>query len=198
MQLICDKNNLQLRVIKNFIYNKEFVVVKSSYKMDKKLLNKDVTIDLLSRLLYDPKYRLQWDNALKTFEVNPNENKDSSMNRYVIASPVFFISDREFIDKRVMFTHNNTHYCFSSSVDVEDKDSGSKLVRAVNLINAFSMSIDEEYCYFTGYNQLDIKIPLPDFLLNITIPLSTEKWFDNYIKMINSIDSNEVCKENSN
>jgi len=51
----------------------------------------------------------------------------------------------------------------------------------------FKVSEDEEYIYFTSLNQVDFKMPIPQMLINMTLPSTSKSWFNNIIKFTNSI-----------
>ena len=179
-------------ILKQSLFSNEFLIIKTIYKIDKSILNKKVSLQILGNLIYDPKYRLKWDKSITEFEIY--DKKGNSMkNKGCLASPIFFISEREYNDKRVEFIFHNTHYSYSSNIKGEENCSSFSRVRINNLINALSITENESHFLFIGYNQFDPKLKLPEFIFKMTIPIGVVKWYSNLIQMINSTDLGEIC-----
>lgn len=73
-------------------------------------------------------------------------------------SPIFFISERDVLDKRAEFTHDNIYYCLSTSVDDEIKPIEENVIRIKSFINLFVIQEDEQFFHFKGFNQVDMKV----------------------------------------
>lgn len=163
------------------------MVMNFVYKIKKTLFNKNVNLTMMMNIIYEPKYRLQWDQNLRQYDVY-DKVENSSKNKGIFVSPVFFISERDFVNKRIWFTHNNTNYEFASSIKGEENSTNENLVRINNIINCLSITENSDEFVFIGYNQFDPKINLPDFILSMTIPSNIVKSYGNIIKTINSLD----------
>ena len=74
------------------------------------------------------------------------------------ASPIFFISERDIVDKRVEFTYNNIYYNLSTSIDNESQPVKENIIRCTNYLNIYIITEDDEYFYFRGFNQIDTKV----------------------------------------
>ena len=202
-KLIYDKNNLTLKVSRNleigdvisnlnkYSFNNEFLIIKTQFKLDKSLNTKEININNISKFLYDPIFRLKWDKNIKEYAVY-DQLGNSSKNRGVFFSPIFFISERKFKDKKIDFFFKKTHNAFSSTIKGEENSSSNNTVRITNFINTLTVTDRESHYEFIGYNQFDNKIKLPDFILNITILSDSVKWYRDLLIMINSTDLNNI------
>ncbi len=72
-------------------------------------------------------------------------------------SPIFFISEREVIDKRILFSQNGISYNLSTSVD-NYVETNPEVVRCQTFINSMIISEDENNFYLNSLNQLDPKV----------------------------------------
>jgi len=72
-------------------------------------------------------------------------------------SPIFFISEREVIDKRILFFQNGVSYNLTTSVD-NYVETIPEVVRCQTFINSMIISEDENNFYLNSLNQLDPKV----------------------------------------
>ena len=127
-----------------------------------------------------------WDEAIKSYD-----KYEGNDNAFIICtwgkSPVFFVSERETIEKRFRFEKDNSVYIMSTSIPLDIYEKKEGVVRFIDFLNLFKVSEDEEYIYFTSLNQVDFKMPIPQMLINMTLPSTSKSWFNNIIKFTNSI-----------
>jgi len=163
------------------------MVMRFVYRINKRQLNKKVTLENMMKIIYDPKYRLLWDQNLRKYEVY-DKVENASKNSGIFLSPIFFISERDFVNKRIWFTHENTNYEFASTIKGEENSTSENMVRINNIINCLSITEKEDEFEFLGYNQFDPKINLPDIVMSMTIPSNIVKSYGNIVKTINSLE----------
>jgi hypothetical protein len=77
--------------------------------------------------------------------------------KFWMHSPIFFISEREVIDKRILFSQNGISYNLSTSVD-NYVETNPEVVRCQTFINSMIISEDENNFYLNSLNQLDPKV----------------------------------------
>ena len=92
-----------------------FYLVKGIYKLKKSDLKYNNDIDSIVHYCYDMNFRMMWDEAIKSVE--KYEGNDYS---YIVCtwgkSPVFFVSERETIEKRFLFKKEDIIYIMSTSI----------------------------------------------------------------------------------
>ncbi len=105
----------------------------------------------------EPEIRKTWDNSIKTIERTYITNI-SSIQYCHYSSPIFFISERDVVDKRVDFSYNNIYYNLSTSIENDLEPVKEKITRCTNYLNIYIITEDDHYFYFRGFNQVDTKV----------------------------------------
>jgi len=96
--------------------NKNIYLVKVTYKISKKEFFEGITLEHMVNLMYNQEIRVTWDDAFKEFKKIEGNNEVYIVKSW-FKSPMFIISERDVIDKRIEFFKDNTYYNFSSSID---------------------------------------------------------------------------------
>jgi hypothetical protein len=184
---IYDKDDLSILVrYEGTPMNSKFYLIKEIYKINKSELKYNKDIESILDYCYDIRFRMLWDDALKSYD-----KYEGNDNAFIICtwgkSPVFFVSERETIEKRFRFAKDNSVYIMSTSIPLEIYDAKESVVRFVDFLNLFKVSDEGDYIYFTSLNQVDFKMPIPQMLINMTLPSTSKSWFKNIINFTNSI-----------
>ena len=166
--------------------NDKFYLIRMIYKLPKADLKYNKDVDSIMDYCYDLTLRPLWDDALKLIE--KYEGNDSA---YIVCtwgkSPVFFVSERETIEKRFRFKHGNSTYVMSTSIPLDIYEPKEGVVRFVDFLNLFKVSDEGENIIFTSLNQVDFKMPIPQILINMTLPMTSKKWYNSIKQFSNSI-----------
>ena len=107
------------------------------------------------------------------------------------------MSERYAIEKRfVIKINNNETLIFSTSVPNDFHILNVDAIRIISYCNLVKITQDEHFFYYTSLNQNDYKMTIPQFLINFTLPLSTQNWYNNLQKFSFNykIVGNEVVK----
>jgi hypothetical protein len=112
---IFDKNNLILYSRKGTPLNSEFLLGKSIYSIPISHFNENITIKEMVDKIYTPEQRTKWDESIKQFKILES-CEDSTVIRNWLYSPIFLISERDLVDKRTDFYHDDIYYNISTSV----------------------------------------------------------------------------------
>lgn len=73
-------------------------------------------MEYLKDLIYEPELRMSWDDGYKEFK-KIEGNSEVYVIRSWLKSPMFIISERDVIDKRIEFFKGRTYYNFASSLN---------------------------------------------------------------------------------
>ena len=184
---IYDKNDLSILLrYEGTPMNSKFYLIKEIYKIKKTELKYNKDVQSILDYCYDVKFRMLWDEAIKAYD-----KYEGNDNAFIICtwgkSPVFFVSERETIEKRFRFAKDNSVYIMSTSIPLDIYEKKENVVRFIDFLNLFKVSDDGDYIYFTSLNQVDFKMPIPQMLINLTLPSTSKSWFNNIIKFTNSI-----------
>ena len=184
---VYEKDNLLLAIrYEGTPMNDKFYLVKGIYTLPKSELKYNKDIDTFMDICYDFTLRNIWDEAIKSVE--KYEGNDFA---YIVCtwgkSPVFFVSERETIEKRFRFNRGNSTYIMSTSIPLDIYEPKEGVVRFVDFLNLFKISDEGENIVFSSLNQVDFKMPIPQMLINMTLPSTTKTWYKNIKKFANSI-----------
>jgi hypothetical protein len=184
---VYDKDNLIIDLrYEGTPMNQKFYLIRMVYKLKKAELKYNKDTDSMMDYCYDLNLRVLWDDALKKYE--KYEGTDTA---FIVCtwgkSPVFFVSERETIEKRFRFNRGNSTYVMSTSIPLDIYEPKEGVVRFVDFLNLFKISDVEDEIVFTSLNQVDFKMPIPQILINITLPSTSRTWYNNIKKFSNRI-----------
>ena len=117
-KIFYNKEHLILSSKDSSFLTKNFPLIKMEYKIPKKEFDKDIGIEDIVNTLKDFKNRILWDENIKEMEIM-EEFDNSFIIHTSYNKPIFFISERDIIEKKVDFYFNNKYYSYSSSVSDE-------------------------------------------------------------------------------
>ena len=186
-KLVYEKDNLLIELrYEGTPMNNKFYLIREVYKIKKSDLKYNKDVDSIMDYCYDLNLRMMWDDGLKKFE-----RYEGNDNCYLICtwgkSPVFFVSERETIEKRFRFNKGNSTYVMSTSIPLDIYEPKEGVVRFVDFLNLFKVTDEGEYIIFTSLNQVDFKMPIPQMLINMTLPMTSKKWYNSIKQFSNSI-----------
>ena len=191
------KDGLILSSKESSLLTNKFPLIKMEYKISKNEFKNNINKEDIINTLKDIKNRKKWDENIK--EIKIIEEYDNS---YLIHTsynkPIFFISERDILEKKVEFYFNNNYYSYCSSVshELNEKYKENKnVVRIFNYISVYKIEEDENYFYFKSLNQIDYKMNVPNNLMNITLPIKIINWYKKLESVVvkeKEIDVNEI------
>ena len=191
---IYDKDDLSILLrFEGTPMNSKFYLIKIIYKLKKSDLKYNKDIDSIIDYCYDIKFRMLWDEALKAYEIYEGTEKAFIICTWA-KSPVFFVSERETIEKRFRFKKDNAVYIMGSSIPLDIYEAKEDVVRFIDFLNLFKVSDEGDYICLSSLNQVDFKMPIPQILINITLPSTSKSWYGNIKKFTNSIKYNREKK----
>ena len=176
---IWDKDNLIIEInSEGTDINNKFNLIKVTYKQKKAEFNENCDIQTIIDFLYFPSLRLKWDKILKNFELIEGNIELNYIIRSLAKAPTFLMSERESLEKKFIFKNKdgNGMYIISSSIPDDLFETKKDVVRIFNYINYYKIVDEGDYFGFYSLNQTDFKMPIPQFLINVTLPTTTKNW----------------------
>ena len=176
---IWDKDNLIIEInSEGTDINNKFNLIKVTYKQKKAEFNENCDIQTIIDFLYFPSLRLKWDKILKNFELIEGNIESNYIIRSLAKAPTFLMSERESLEKKFIFKNKdgNGMYIISSSIPDDLFETKKEVVRIFNYINYYKIVDEGDYFGFYSLNQTDFKMPIPQFLINVTLPTTTKNW----------------------
>ena len=177
---VIDEQNC--KIFKRMVEGIPVILIKCIAKIP---YNKDIVFEAIANL----NIRKQWDSVFSELKVINNEGENGAEILYmIIKSPVFIVSDREFVQQRKMwknFPSNNSHILHFISVDNPSCPKNKKYVRAETIISGYYMKDDPDepgHSILGVLSQTDLKGNVPHFLVNKFAPRSSKGWVKSLIK----------------
>ena len=177
---VIDEKNCQ--VFKRMVEGYPVILIKCLAKMP---YNKDVVFEAISNL----DIRKQWDSVFSELKVVNHEGENGAEILFmIIKSPVFFISNREFVQQRKMwknFPSNKSHILHFISVENDECPPSKKNVRAETVISGYYMQDDPDnpgHSILGVLSQTDLKGNIPHVLVNKFAPKSSKNWVKSLLK----------------
>ena len=189
-----DKDNLKIEIRdEGTPLTNEFCLVRATYTQKKSELGLNKSIENQLKFTYNPKFRTIWDEVIKEIKIFEGNDKN-----YVVLSwansPCFLMSERYAIEKRFIVNKNNEILIFSTSVPDDYKNIDVDAIKIISYCNLVKIFEDNDNIYYQCLNQNDYKMIIPQFLLNITLPLTSKNWYINLqqFSFKNKVENDEV------
>ena len=177
---------LNLSILKNYELSNDIPVIRSEIVRKKSLFKKRVpTLEEFVYPILIPELRIKWDKNFKEFELIRTINKNTHIARMVSTVQLTKIPERELYDKRTFFFDNGVLYYFSSSIPDHFYPPKNEPVRVCNYLGALIIKEDNENFYIDSFNQVDIKMDIPEVLIVMSFPWKMKEFFDGLIELFN-------------
>ena len=185
---VIDENNCQ--VYKKVVEGFQVILIKCLAKIP---YNKDVVFEAIANL----NIRKQWDSVFSELRVvNYNGENGAEILYMVIKSPVFIVSDREFVQQRKIwrnFPTAKSHMLHFISVDSPECPLNKKCIRAETIVSGYFIEDDPDepgHSIIGVLSQTDVKGYIPIFLVNKFAPKSSKNWIKSLKKGCNIVLAN--------
>ena len=172
------------------IFSSQYPMIKMYYKIPKSAFTRpNVTVKLLDEYMNDPEKRLKFDNTIRAYKIIERINKEVYLLHYICKSPMFFVSERDVVDKRYDFYEGDVYYDFSSSTKDDLIPSDENIVRITDHCSVCKIFEDNEGFNIISITQVDTKVSLPPAVINSQLPSRYKSWYDALVNEINNDES---------
>ena len=168
------------------IFSSQFPMIKMYYKIPKSsFTRKNVTVKLIDEYMNDPEKRLKFDNSIRAYKIIERINKEVYLLHYICKSPMFFVSERDVVDKRYDFYEGDVYYDFSSSTKDDLIPLDENIVRITDHCSVCKIFEDNDGFNIISITQVDTKFNLPSTVMNSQLPTRYKEWYDALVNEIN-------------
>ena len=172
------------------IFSSQFPMIKMYYKIPKSAFTRpNVTVKLIDEYMNEPEKRLKFDNTIRAYKIIERINKEVYLLHYICKSPMFFVSERDVVDKRYDFYEGDVYYDFSSSTKDDLIPSDENIVRITDHCSVCKIFEDNEGFNIISITQVDTKVSLPPAVINSQLPSRYKSWYDALVNEINNDES---------
>ena len=146
--------------------NNKFPLVKVIYRQKKSVFKENAGLQTLIDFIYIPSIRTKWDKFPKYMELKDGDIDSNYVMSLFSKAPIFFMSDRECLEKKFVFKNRggNAFYIISASVPDNLFGVGKGYVRIFNYINYYKIVDEGDYFGFYYLSQTDYKIYIIYFI----------------------------------
>ena len=174
-----DERTLKLSILDHNELSDNTPVIRSEIILKKSLFKKEVpTLEELIMPILKPELRLKVDKNFSEFNIVKKINDNTQITRMVSTPQLTMISEREFYDKKTYFIEDGVFYYFCSSIPDEIYPPKKDLIRVLTYIGAIIIKEDNENFYIDCFNQVDIKMSIPEVLIVMSFPMKMKEIFD--------------------
>ena len=172
------------------IFSSQYPMIKMYYKIPKSAFTRpNVTVKLIDEYMNEPEKRLKFDNTIRAYKIIERINKEVYLLHYICKSPMFFVSERDVVDKRYDFYEGDVYYDFSSSTKDDLIPSDENIVRITDHCSVCKIFEDNEGFNIISITQVDTKVSLPPAVINSQLPSRYKSWYDALVNEINNDES---------
>ena len=115
--------------------------------------------------LCDIDNRCQWDTSVNVSKVIKKYNRNLLTYYYILKIPVPFMSDREFLEKRVVFCWEEGVYIYNTSVADSFYPSSDDLIRGSTVFSGSHVKREGKNIVIRTVSQMDFKVSMPTFFI---------------------------------
>jgi hypothetical protein len=116
--------------------------------------------------MYDVEIRMGYDTTLKEYKIY-EQGKHYNILKTWIHSPIFFISERDIINKRIEFIKDDVYYNLATSIEDDYEPPTKDVVRCKTFLNLLILKQDSENFYFHCMSQYDAKVNLNMLIISL-------------------------------
>ena len=181
-----EDNYINLSILKNNELSNKIPVLRCEIIKQKSLFKKKIpSIEEFVYPILVPELRTKWDKNFKEFEIVKLINKNTAITRMVSTYQLTMISEREFYDKKTFFFDNGVFYSFCTSIPDNFYPPKKEPIRVLTYLGALIIKEDKENFYIDSFNQVDIKMDIPEVLIVMSFPMKMKEFFDGLIETFN-------------
>lgn len=180
-----NKDNLILSINESGSMFAKNPIIRLYFKIEKNKLPPNTSLqDLLEYTNYTT-LRTIWDDQLKIYKVIEGDETEKCIIQNWMKSPVFFMSERDIIDKKYDFYENGILYSFESSVNDNYIEIPKGVTRITDLIFMNSYTENDNEFIIRNINQVNYKMNSPNSLLCVTVSGKVPNWYKKCIDVMN-------------
>lgn len=170
-----------------FITNK-LQITRNIYTAPISSFPKGVSLRMISKYMLNVKERSSWDKSLKSYTIIEGSENGKEIRCIIhnwMKSPMFFVSERDLVEKRFDFFHEGKFYSYESSVNDDYIPIGKGVTRINDVIFIQQVYEENNNIIFKACTQMNAKVSLPQGLINSTLASKLNSFYKNVIEAIN-------------
>lgn len=188
---IFDSNEINISMKESSLINQNNNLYRIKLRKSKKFFIIENGLEKIMNAMSSPDERKTWDKNIKDYNIIEKINEKAEIIKIISNKLFSIIGERVFIDKRIKFWDEGVGYCFTSSLPDEIYTPEDDTVRVNDYLGVFIVNEDEENYYLDSFNQVDIKMGIPESFIKDNLPIKVKEFYDNLFGYL-------ILKEQSN
>jgi hypothetical protein len=182
-----ESDNYAISIKDSSKLSKDSLLIRYEAKIDKKLFISEVPkINEIFDAIKNPYKNLRWNIYNKEYIIIQNINENVDIAKKITVKLMNIIPEKEFYNKRIYFINEGIIYFFSSSIPDDIYPPKDENFRAINYFEIYIIKEDNSYYWFDIFQQIDIKMSIPQTFLMLNLPEKLTDYFDKLINFFNS------------
>lgn len=159
-----------------------FLTVKATLHLGTEFTMKDVV-----KVLIDPEGRESWDSSLSESHTLRVFSTNLLTKTYTIRVPIPFVQPREYVEKQVVFTSNESVYIYITSVDDSVEPLKPGLTRARTIVSGTRVVREGKEVRMELVSQMDTKLPFPPVLITNKVVDAMANFRNDFVNKLRAI-----------
>ena len=169
------------------ILSKDSLLIRYEAKIDKKLfINETPKLTELFDGIKNPYKNLKWNIYNKEYTIIENIDENVDIVKKISVKQMNIIPEKEFYNKRIFFLNEGIVYFFTSSIPDDIYPPKDDNYRGINYFEIFVIKEEKDCFLFDIFQQIDIKMSIPQTFLMINLPEKLSEYFEKLIDFFNS------------
>ena len=169
------------------ILSKDSLLIRYEAKIEKKMFILEVPkIPEIFDAIKNPYKNLRWNILNKEYVIIQNLDENIDIAKKITVKLMNIIPEKEYYNKRIFFFNEGIIYYFTSSIPDNIYPPKDQNFRAINYFEIYIIKEDNFSFCFDIFQQIDIKMSIPQTFLMINLPEKLNEYFDKFIKFFNS------------
>jgi len=182
-----DETTLKLSILDNNELSDNIPVIRSERIIPKSCFKKYVpSLEEMIAVILTPELRLKSDINFKEFKIIKKINANTQITKMVSKPQITLIPEREFYEKKTFFVDNGVFYSFCSSIPDDIFPPQKNITRALTYLCAMIIKEDKEKFFIDSFNQIDMKMNIPEVLIVMSYPMKMKEQFDGLMDIFNN------------
>lgn len=167
------------------ILSNDSLIIRYESKINKNLFNSIPNITELFDAIKNPYKNLKWNIYNKEYIIIENINENVDIAKKVLVKQMNIVPEKEFYIKRIYFLKEGIIYYFTSSIPDYLYAPKEESLRALNYFEICIIKEDNLCFSFDIFQQIDIKMNIPQTILMMNLPEKLKEYFEKLIDFFN-------------
>lgn len=182
-----ESDSYKISIRDSSILSKDSLLIRYEAIIDKTLFQLEIPkITELFDAIKNPYKNVKWNIYNKEYIVIENVEENIDIVKKISVKQMNIIPEKEFYNKRIYFLNEGIMYYFTSSIPDSIYPPKDENYRGINYFEIIVIKEDNNNFLFDIFQQIDIKMSIPNTILMMNLPEKLNDYFKKLIGFFNS------------